>query len=62
MEYRPSPLVVTVRDLSISASLDASTLTPAITAPELSFATPAIVLCAAARGANKEKITKAART
>src|ERR1700692_444451 len=62
MEYRPSLLVVTVRDLSISASLAASTLTPAMTAPELSFATPAIVLCAEAVDENRERTTKAART
>jgi hypothetical protein len=55
-------LVVTVRDLSINASLAASTLTPDITAPELSFTAPAMVLCAEAAGANKERINNAART
>src|SRR5579864_4671267 len=44
-----------MRDRSIKASLAASTLTPAITAPELSFARPEIVLCADAAGARREK-------
>src|SRR5512135_958384 len=33
MAYLPSPLVVTVRDCSMSAGLEACTFTPGITAP-----------------------------
>src|SRR5690348_729812 len=57
MAYRPSPLVITDRDLSMSASLEASTETPAITAPEVSFTWPEIVLCADAQ--NEESNTRA---
>src|SRR5262245_48630090 len=46
IEYRPSPLVTTVRDFSMSSGLDASTVTPGSTAPEASRTAPAIVLCA----------------
>ena len=44
--YCPAPSVVTVRVFSMSTSLDASTLTPGRTAPEVSLTTPAIALCA----------------
>jgi amidase len=47
--------VATVRDLSISASLAASTDTPAITAPELSFTCPDSVLCAEAVDERKKR-------
>jgi hypothetical protein len=42
--YRPSVPVVTVRDLSISTSLAASTFTPGMTAPLESRTTPEMVL------------------
>src|SRR5262249_30287761 len=48
MEYLPSPSVTTARVFSIRTGLDASTVTPGSTAPDVSFTTPAIVLCAAA--------------
>src|SRR6516165_417506 len=60
MAYRPSPLETTERALSMSASLEASTATPAITAPEVSFTWPEIVLCAEARARNKRTTLKAA--
>jgi hypothetical protein len=44
IEYRPDPSVVTVRDLSISAGLEAVTVTPGMMAPDGSFTTPAILL------------------
>src|SRR3989442_6533276 len=47
MAYRPSPSVTTLRVLSIRAGLAASTVTPGRTAPDVSFTTPAMVLCAA---------------
>jgi hypothetical protein len=48
MEYCPVPLVTTVRVFSMSAGLDASTVTPGRTAPEASLAVPTIdaVACA----------------
>jgi hypothetical protein len=51
-----------VRDFSINTSLAASTLTPGITAPELSFTVPAMVLCAAPGGRNNIEIAKALTT
>src|SRR5262252_1946612 len=42
MRYWPVPSVTTVRDFSMSTGLDASTLTPGITAPEASLTMPAI--------------------
>src|SRR5262249_20322742 len=42
---------VTERDFSISTSLDASTVTPGSTAPEVSRTTPAMMLCADATDA-----------
>jgi hypothetical protein len=50
------------RDFSINASLAASTFTPAITAPELSFTVPEIVLCAIAGGKQRIRLAKATRT
>ena len=41
--YWPSPSVTTERTFSISAGLEASTVTPGSTAPVVSFTTPAIV-------------------
>jgi hypothetical protein len=48
---------VTVRDLSISAGLEAVTFTPGMIAPEGSLTTPAILLCAET---NRGKNTKSA--
>src|SRR5215831_14318950 len=47
--YCPVSSVTTDRTFSISASLLASTLTPGKTAPDESFTTPAIALCANVR-------------
>src|SRR5262245_54854082 len=56
MLYRPSLSVTTLRVFSISAGLDASTVTPGNTAPDVSLTTPAIPLadacCAAATDGN----------
>src|SRR5437867_10940404 len=57
MLYRPSLSLTTLRTFSISAGLEASTVTPGSTAPELSLMSPAIPLavacCAdAARGSS----------
>src|SRR5215813_13240235 len=46
--YWPAPSVTTLRVFSISTSLAASTVTPGSTAPDVSFTTPAIALCASA--------------
>src|SRR5258705_1608277 len=46
MRYCPVALVVTDRTFSISAGLDASTLTPGSSAPDVSRATPVIDACA----------------
>ena len=48
MRYWPLPSVTTDRVFSISASLAASTVTPGSTAPDVSFTTPTIALCACA--------------
>src|SRR5579864_8119834 len=61
MVYRPSLLVTTARDFSISASLAASTLTPDITAPVESFTTPEIVLWAEASDGNTASTTRPAK-
>src|SRR5688572_2941843 len=56
--YAPSLSVTTARTRSISTSLDASTVTPGSTAPEVSRTTPVIALCAAASdGASSTKET-----
>src|SRR6266850_5462522 len=46
MRYWPVPPVTTDRTFSISAGLDASTVTPGSTAPDASFTCPAIDACA----------------
>src|SRR5258705_10590709 len=46
MRYWPASFVVTDRTFSISAGLDASTLTPGSTAPDVSRTTPVIDACA----------------
>src|SRR6185295_14784279 len=48
MRYCPLSSLTTVRTRSMSASLDASTVTPGSTAPDESFTTPAIADCARA--------------
>ena len=51
MRYTPAESVTAVRTFSMRAGLDASTVTPGITAPLVSFTWPpmALPLCAAAR-------------
>src|SRR2546423_8715814 len=44
--YCPVPSVTAVRTFSISAGLDASTVTPGSTPPDRSLTVPAIVACA----------------
>ena len=44
MLYRPSPSVTTLRTFSMSAGLEASTVTPGSTPPDASLTTPAIPL------------------
>ena len=44
--YCPEASVVTERTFSINSGLAASTVTPGITAPDVSLTTPAIALCA----------------
>src|SRR5262252_379354 len=44
--YCPEPSVMAVRVLSINAGLDASTVTPGSTAPDVSLTRPAIVVSA----------------
>src|SRR5215468_4308321 len=46
MRYWPDSFVVIDRTLSMSAGLDASTLTPGSTAPDVSRTTPVIDACA----------------
>src|SRR5437764_182350 len=62
--YRPEPSVTTVRTFSMRAGLDASTVTPGRTAPEVSFTVPAIaalapLVCANAAGANTSETNAA---
>src|SRR5262249_41492662 len=51
MRYWPLPSVTAVRTPSINEGLDASTVTPGSTAPDVSLTTPAIALCASAGAA-----------
>src|SRR5262245_28053623 len=54
-----------VRTFSIRAGLDASTVTPGSTAPEVSFTTPAMlpaVACAAANVGKRNVLTRLAKT
>src|SRR3954453_12792501 len=55
MRYCPCPSVTTERTFSISAGLDASTVTPGSTAPEESLTRPAMapVACAEARAGKR---------
>ena len=58
--YCPCESVVTVRTRSMSAGLVASTVTPGITAPLVSFTTPAIPLvCARAVAGSDTTIANA---
>jgi len=47
--------VETLRDLSISAGLVASTVTPGMAAPDESFTVPEIALCAVATDGNRNR-------
>src|SRR3982751_2277818 len=49
IRYSPLLSVVTDRTFSIRAGLDASTVTPGRTAPDVSLTTPVMDACAAAR-------------
>src|SRR5688572_25117807 len=51
IRYCPLPSVVAVRTFSISAGLDASTVTPGSTAPDVSRTVPVMDACAKALGA-----------
>ena len=53
MRYWPVPSVTAVRTFSISTSLDASTVTPGSTAPEVSLTTPVMDAWANAATGNK---------
>src|SRR5262249_16059981 len=60
--YCPFPSVVTDRVFSIKTSLDASTVTPGSTAPDVSLTTPTIALCAwATLGSSTRQASAAAR-
>ena len=59
MRYCPAASVTTVRVFSISAGLEASTLTPGKTAPEPSLTAPVIEACALA---SREVINIATKT
>src|SRR6184192_470202 len=61
MEYRPSPSVTTLRVFSINTGLAASTVTPGRIAPDESFTSPAIVLCAAATEGRSVSSARAAQ-
>src|SRR5262245_29695672 len=60
--YWPWPSVVADRVFSISASLATSTVTPGITAPDVSFTTPAMALCARAAAGHKARHPSAKAT
>src|SRR5258705_8034046 len=58
MRYWPPPSVTTDRAFSMSAGLEASTVTPGSTAPEASFTTPVMEACAnAAEGIRRASST-----
>src|ERR671935_2440328 len=62
--YWPSVSVITERTRSMSAGLDASTVTPGITAPDASFTTPAMppAACAAANDGSSNAARTARQT
>src|SRR6185436_5857696 len=60
--YCPWPSVTADRERSISAGLDASTVTPGSTAPEESRTTPAIAVCPWAKRSREQRRTAAVRT
>src|SRR6185295_3847308 len=67
MLYRPSLSVTTLRVFSIRAGLDASTVTPGSTAPDVSLTTPAMPLADACWadamfGRSRTPVTRHART
>ena len=55
MRYWPEPSVTAVRAFSISAGLEASTVTPGSTAPDASLTTPVMDACANAVAGRKTK-------
>src|SRR5688572_16995584 len=57
MRYWPALSVTVVRTFSISAGLDASTVTPGSTAPDPSLTTPAIDPCAKTAAGRKQTAT-----
>ena len=58
----PVPLVTAVRNPSINAGLDASTVTPGKTLPDESFTTPTIALCAKPLAATPKRQTSTKTT
>src|SRR5687767_1029818 len=59
MRYWPPPSLTAVRTFSINAGLDASTVTPGSTAPDVSFTTPVIDCAAAGDGTIATRATAA---
>src|SRR2546425_969650 len=60
IRYCPVPSVTTDRTFSIRDALDASTVTPGNTAPDVSFTTPVMLACAqAAAGTSVNKAAPA---
>ena len=55
MRYWPLPSVVAVRTFSMSAGLDASTVTPGSTAPDVSRTVPVMDAWAKALGSSREE-------
>jgi hypothetical protein len=63
IRYRPEPSVTAERTFSIKAGLDASTVTPGSTAPDVSRTLPVIDACASASwGRHRAPATKAPST
>ena len=60
MRYCPVPSLTAARTFSIRAGLDASTVTPGSTAPDVSFTVPAMVACAHTTAGATSRITSAA--
>ena len=61
MRYWPEPSVTTVRTFSMSAGLEASTVTPGSTPPEASRTVPVRVPCANALDASSNNVTAVAK-
>ena len=56
MRYRPLSSVIADFTFSISTGLAASTVTPGITAPEVSFTVPVNTLCARASAGTRTRL------